>query len=67
MKNLWISAADVPDALEQILTICSGVENLALFAHRQSINYSFIPFLEDLSAGSHLCRLTCHLEYLFSP
>lgn len=67
VKNLWISAADDPDAFERILTICSGVENLVLFPHRRSINYPFVPFLEHLNAGGHLRRLTCHLEYFFPP
>ena len=67
VKNLWISAVDDPDAFERVLSICSGVENLVLFPMRRYINYPFVPFLERPSAGSHLRRLTCHLEYLFPP
>jgi len=57
VKNLWISGSSGPDTFRRILTICRGVENLVLLG----INYP--PFLEDLSAGSHLRRLTCRLEY----
>ena len=67
VKNLWIVAGDNPNAFERVLTLCSGVENLVLFPTRRGINYPFIPFLERATAGSHLRRLTCRLEYLFLP
>ena len=67
VKNLWISAADDRQAFERILSICSGVENLALFPMRRRIFYPFVPFLDIPNAGSHLRRLTCKLEYLFIP
>jgi hypothetical protein len=42
VKNLWILAADDPDAFERILTICSGVVT-SLSGNRSANEFEYRP------------------------